>query len=364
MGQTGGHIVELPMKRYMIIGIKVVMIRLSAEIQKAGILMEGKRMLEYKDFSKEIREQVAERMGDGYRVTVNKVRKTNMGLVEGIIILKGGDSANAVSPNFYLPLLFAEYNDGKDMKTIVEEIVGTYYEKSAGAGELIQDIQNIQCYEEWSSRIYFRLINTGRNLDLLEEVPHFELLDLSMVFYVLIREDKNGLGSLMVRNDMLKAWEVSPQEIKQQAVKNTVEMLPVRIEPMRSVMAKIWGKNGQGISGIPEIQELPEEELKREKMFILTNHKMLNGFAAILYPNVLKEFAERIGRNLYILPSSTHEAILLPADSLITVQELYGMVREVNDTVVSREEVVSNSVYFYDKEEDKLMLAKGEEAYV
>lgn len=68
------------------------------------------------------------------------------------------------------------------------------------------------------------------------------------------------------------------------------------------------------------------------------------------------ELAERLGNDLYILPSSIHEVLLLPV-SMGTPEELAGIVKEVNRTLVLPEERLSDSVYRYDRESGKVRIA-------
>ena len=67
----------------------------------------------------------------------------------------------------------------------------------------------------------------------------------------------------------------------------------------------------------------------------------------MLYPGVLDSLASKEGHDLYILPSSVHEVILLPDIGIPSATELRNMVREVNDTQVAPEEVLSYSLYRY-----------------
>ena len=61
--------------------------------------------------------------------------------------------------------------------------------------------------------------------------------------------------------------------------------------------------------------------------------------------------------DLYILPSSVHELILVPAYEYIDVYQLYEMVKEVNDTVVALGDILSYNVYKYCKETDQIVIA-------
>ena len=66
------------------------------------------------------------------------------------------------------------------------------------------------------------------------------------------------------------------------------------------------------------------------------------------------------GKDLYVLPSSVHEAIVLPVGGRANVRDLREIVSEVNRECVSAEEYLSDSVYLYDWKEDRLTIA-GEE---
>ena len=55
------------------------------------------------------------------------------------------------------------------------------------------------------------------------------------------------------------------------------------------------------------------------------------------------------------MPSSIHEVILVPDRDGYDPQILCSMVREVNESVVSEDEVLSDSVYYYDCDIHKLI---------
>ena len=98
----------------------------------------------------------------------------------------------------------------------------------------------------------------------------------------------------------------------------------------------------------------PEDGLK---LYLLTNQMGYNGAAAILYEGVLKNFAEEVGKDLILLPSSIHEVLLLPDNGDSDYEALSALVREVNEAQVRREEWLSDHVYRYLKEEDRIIAA-------
>ena len=73
-----------------------------------------------------------------------------------------------------------------------------------------------------------------------------------------------------------------------------------------------------------------------------------------MYTNVLKDFAERMETDFFILPSSIHEVLLLPTDGREEGEQYKAMVQEVNATAVATEEILSNRVYYYAREKDSI----------
>ena len=99
-----------------------------------------------------------------------------------------------------------------------------------------------------------------------------------------------------------------------------------------------------------------EEEIP---LFVMSNGDYMNGASVILYKDVLRDFAKYMEYDLYILPSSIHEVIILLDNEYAKApEELARMVRETNRIVVDREEILSDHVYYYDREKDEIRIAK------
>ena len=72
----------------------------------------------------------------------------------------------------------------------------------------------------------------------------------------------------------------------------------------------------------------------------------------------MKQFAELDGDDIVILPSSRHEVLLIPQRQVNGKYESFShMVEMVNETEVSMEDRLSNSVYLYSREKDSITIA-------
>ena len=76
----------------------------------------------------------------------------------------------------------------------------------------------------------------------------------------------------------------------------------------------------------------------------------------MLRKDVIKAFTERIGRDVYIIPSSVHELLLYPANENAIVPEINSMINEVNRNVLNPIDVLSDHAYFYSRELDDISI--------
>ena len=91
-------------------------------------------------------------------------------------------------------------------------------------------------------------------------------------------------------------------------------------------------------------------------MYVISNSAKMNGAASMFYEDALSSLSEKLGTDLYILPSSVHEVIAVSTD-MGNPNELAAMVAEINMDQVALDERLSNQVYHYDKDLRKVTLA-------
>ena len=186
--------------------------------------------------------------------------------------------------------------------------------------------------------LFVKLINTERNELLVEQSISKEFLDLSAVVRVVLKMDKEGMVSMALSKEDAEILGMTEEEIYAVALKNTLRLFPPKLMNLgRYVEMSIGGKLLFG-----------EDEVTT---YILTNQKEVDGAIYLMSPEVVGAIAEALEDDLYILPCSVNEVLLVRASELEDgVDELKEMVRDVNETVVSEKDILSYSVYYYDKE--------------
>ena len=91
-------------------------------------------------------------------------------------------------------------------------------------------------------------------------------------------------------------------------------------------------------------------------LYVLSNEEMYFGAVTIFYPGLLSVIADEFGSDLFILPSSVHECLILPCSQGIDPHALASIVRTVNETEVAEEDILSFSVYRYSRKDDRLSI--------
>ena len=293
--------------------------------------------MEYKEFVEYIKMNAGYIAGEGGNITINHVIKNNGCEMGGLVIMEKGED---IAPTIYLDSFYELYTNGENIKNIIRQIEVIYEQNK---NNVTFDVNILKHFDTIKDKIVYKVVNYRSNEKLLEQVPHKRILDLAVVFYCLLDNEYGRSATALIYNNNLKNWNVTIDDVYKAALKNTPDLLHSKI----SSMAALFEKCGVNVDG----EEVDLKDYVPSDMYVLTNESKLNGAACILYENVLYDFAQKLGADLYILPSSVHEVILLPKLSMFEKDELVNMVKEVNTEGVAADEVLSDHVYEYNRTE-------------
>ena len=293
--------------------------------------------MEYMEFVEYIKMNAGYIAGEGGNITINHVIKNNGCEMDGLVIMEKGKD---IAPTIYLDSFYELYTNGENIKNIIRQIEVIYEQNK---NNVTFDVNILKHFDTIKDKIVYKVVNYRSNEKLLEQVPHKRILDLAVVFYCLLDNEYGRSATALIYNNNLKNWNVTIDDVYKAALKNTPDLLHSKI----SSMAALFEKCGVNVDG----EEVDLKDYVPSDMYVLTNESKLNGAACILYENVLYDFAQKLGADLYILPSSVHEVILLPKLSMFEKDELVNMVKEVNTEGVAADEVLSDHVYEYNRTE-------------
>ena len=292
-------------------------------------------------FYESVAESVSEVLGSEVIVELQEVTKVNLSL-DGLTIRKQGEN---IAPTIYLNQYFNQFNDGRAMDDIVRDIIRVYENNQP---ENIMDVfktEDFYDFDKMKEKIVLKVINTERNLDLLEQVPHLDMegLGLSVVFYVSLMTGEQSAG-ILIKNEHLKLWEKTVSDLTSLAEINTNRMHAFTIKSMNEVLSGMFGF---------EEDLIPEDV---PALYVLADENKTFGASQLYLKNKIREFAKQQDCDVYILPSSIHELLLLRADfPNLEPSYLKEMVYEVNTTQVSEEEFLFDGAYKFELATDKII---------
>ncbi|WP_139197250.1 DUF5688 family protein [[Clostridium] fimetarium] len=308
--------------------------------------MEEKEMT-FEIFNKMVVDLIIKKTIGKYYLKINKVIKNNDCELTSITLL---DSANKCVPCVYLENYFKPETTIADIPNIVEEIINTVENNQ-------MTVQNFDWISQWKTakeKISCKIVNTNRNEKLLESVPNRSYLNLSIIYYLDISDGcVNGesvQGTSLVRNEQLKMWNVSENDLYEAAVENIIGS--GTLKTMEQIMNEFLDSGSE-----EELEDFDFTDDGNIGMYVVSNKNRIYGAAVLLDLDFMVKLSKRFVSGFYILPSSIHELIIVPYSDEISVKELNEMVNQVNESEVSESDFLSNSVYFYDSTNKKILIA-------
>lgn len=258
--------------------------------------------------------------------------KRNNGVVNNSVIIRDEDSL--IAPSIHLDYYYSQFLSGRDIGSICDEICEIYNNQPCfDKNKLVID------WDSMREHIFFTLINADRNSEMLERVPNIPLLDLAVIFKI----DTSYIGidgTITIDSRLQDRFNRSLGELYRQAAENTPLICPYRFELMTDALSELIG-NIKDVNG-----ESAENDMI--PLYVLTNSRGLFGAAAVLYEEFRVRAMEEFGGDMYVIPSSVNEVILIGFSEGIQREELDAMIQEVNETpYVSETEFLSHRAYTY-----------------
>ena len=209
--------------------------------------------------------------------------------------------------------------------------------------EMGRDMRSFQ-WKTIKDCVYPAMVWTERKQELLSLIPHRRFLDLSVTY--IIRRAYPGWGSIAVRitTEMTKLLGVTEEELYLQALEN-MEKDHYQIKSVEEIFWESFGK-------APDEEDV-EDFAADDSLLVLTNEKKWYGASGLLLGRDF--FQENLGsRSYYVIPSSIHEVMFVPADSLWEQEEVQCMLRLANQGEVSEDEWLNDHVYLYNGRKGKI----------
>lgn len=291
------------------------------------------------EYERELLEKIKEATNDEFTLQINEVKRINGQSYRGLQFLSKDVKSGVAYPVINISK-FIKSNIDIDVAVglILEDIKKTQPVEFG-------DINDFTNFEKVKSKICMKLINGVENRDYLQDVLHIDFLDLAVVFYYTITETREAVAKITVSNSLARLWKINANDLYKIASENMMKSNDWVVMDLKDVIKKVIMTHSSAEADEEEMLEEFEHSMDL-KMIVVSNKSGTYGAGAILLPEVLNKVREIYDGDFIIIPSSIHEVITIAADQ-VSPYGMYSMVKEVNETQLTKAEILSNNVYFY-----------------
>ena len=295
----------------------------------------------YEEFKDNLLAELRDFYGNDAKVELKTVTKNNGVKLHGIQIELREDER--ICPVIYINQMYEDFEAGDiDMIGIIDKIIQIRGDSNKG----MDFVDKIGIFTDWttaSDAVFPALIKTEDNKEMLETLVSRSFLDLSVIYLLRIDDRDGSCASVKVTKDMMKNYGISQEELDEAAMYNLRNRDKPQISTMRETLSRLMHDSVTDIDGSDQM----------DCMHVLTNKTGCNGAAQMLN---LEQLSGKYEKNFYIIPSSIHELILLDDTDDMDVGMVNQMIREVNESQLSPEEVLSDHCYYYDFENKEVRM--------
>ena len=239
----------------------------------------------------EIRDEIRKQLGDDYDVRCMEISGNNGTVKNGFGIRRKGSDVETI-----------KYGDNAD--AIVESYRHQWVPPTnpIDANDILENVIP-------------QLVNYDKNKEALKDRPHRRIADLALQYRCNV---KAAGGTFIITNNLgfLEA------ELYRAALKNCED------EWKLSSLSTVLGFN----SGLD--------------VMVGTNKRNYYGAAIVISDKHMEKLNNMYPNGYYIIPSSIHEILVVPKD-IVNAKDIVQMVKDINASEVSPDEVLGENIYEY-----------------
>ena len=169
--------------------------------------------MDFKEFVNKLEQDLKDALSEispGADVRQNSVEKLQGSSYTGISITPADSH---VGMNLNADQLFEQLQEGKSYEGVLAMAVTQVDAGLAQAPDVnVADIMN---YETAKQMLCFDVVGTERNKEMLENVPHTDVENMSMVYRLQLDSNEQGAATILITNDIMAQMGVTKEQLHQ-----------------------------------------------------------------------------------------------------------------------------------------------------
>lgn len=222
--------------------------------------------------------------------------------------------------------------DEGNLSELLNEVVSKAKDMTANIPDF--NVARLSDYEYVKDHLSMQMVSRPENEAMLQKLPHKVNGDIVLVYRIVMEESNQGRASTLVTDHLLNVLGITKERLHEDALTSQLKMDPPTLRSISDVLGR-----GAGAA------------LESSPLWVATVESGINGACVVEMPDFLNKASMILGGDYFVLPSSTQEVLFLPDNGSFKREQLEEMVAGVNQTVVRKEDFLSNNVYHYDCKE-------------
>lgn len=204
----------------------------------------------------------------------------------------------------------------------------------------LKGIKNMVDYQKAKERLVI-IPKSTKEIDMLEYTLGFTMDDIPMLVGLDAGSNDNAERaaqiSAIVSKKALDIWGVSEEQVLVDAMVNQAE----KDRPEMMLIGEMLAKLHPALSCLHEYDA---------PFYVVTTESHMNGAKVISYPGFLDSVCEKLGGDIYIIPSSKQEVICFRDDLVREDNKISEFISDTNRRELMESEVLSDHLYHYEKD--------------
>ena len=247
-----------------------------------------------------------------------------------------------LTPGIPLERFYEEYRHGCTLNAICSRILEIYAAETLRPFCTAGDIADKSFFLR---NLELRPLSLLRHKKLMPLFPHEVRSGILFFFTAALCGECEKLGGTLVTPELLHALRLKKDSLFGTALSNMKTAMPSLVAPLSYYLDTLSCRDAASFAYL----RIRKDNTDRNSLFVLTNSKQRCGACSLFYPGLTEDLYGRFGP-YYILPSSVHEVLILPAEDAGSIREMKNLIRSVNASLNDTLLILSDELYAYDPE--------------
>lgn len=310
-------------------------------------------MYNYEQFKYAMIDELSASLNEkGYEIRTIEKKSINK-ISENIAAYYKNNSDISIAPLVNIEDIYELYKKGERFDKILSQITEVLL---SNAGNIFSNDFTPEIFKDKGilDNLTMDIVNTHMNQEMLQNVPSRQIEDLSVIYRMDLSEilgcSEDVAATVLVDNNIQKMIGLDTDSLHEHATKNMRKNYPVKVTPFSDIIKNIAGEVNV---------ELSNEE---DFFYIMQGENYKHGASSIVYgQDKLNDFLDKKGKDIYIIPSSIYEVLIIPDNKSMSANDLREMVKQVNNDMVDPGEKLSDNVYKYTAADRTIKIAMDNE---